>query len=162
MTRKQLERLLSEVAALGDRLSEVDEALSAGELDEHVREAGSDPAALKRRLHEGVKRIVARLSEAGKPVPRYLTEVAEATAQIEEVASLSPKAAFEKLRGWVREMRDRASTPSAPIAQERLEVLRAYRKTGDLTPEDTRVLDELEAQLKARAKEGEAGGKPRE
>jgi hypothetical protein len=162
MARKQLERLLSEVAALADRLSEVDDALSAAELDEHLRETGSDPAALRRRLHEGVRTIMARLSEAGKPVPRYLTQVAEATAPLEEIASLSPKAAFEKLRGWVREMRDRASTPRAPISWEALAVLRAYRKTGDLTPDDARLLDKLEAQLKARAKEGQGGGEPGE
>lgn len=162
MTRKQQERLLSEVAALADRLSEVDDALSAAELDEHLREAGIDPAALGRRLHDGVKAIMARLSEAGKPVPRYLTQVADATAPLEEIASLSPKAALEKLRGWVQEIRERASMPSAPLSEEALAVLRAYRKTGDLTREDARLLDELETQLKARAREGRGGGEPGE
>jgi hypothetical protein len=102
------------------------------------------------------------LSDAGKPVPRYLRQVAEATAPLKEVASLSPKAASEKLRGWVREMRDRASMPIDPISQDALAVLRAYRRTGDLTPEDTRLLDEIEAQLKARAKESGGGGGPRD
>lgn len=162
MARKQLDRLLSEVAALADRLSEVDDVLSTAELDKHLREAGSDPAVLGRHLHEGVRAIMARLSEAGKPVPRHLTQVAEAAAPLEEVASLSPKGAFERLRGWVREMRDQASTPSARISQEGLAVLRAYRKTGDVTPEDARLLDELEAQLKGRAKEGQGGGEPGE
>src|SRR5262249_43006032 len=111
MARKQLERLLSEVAALAERLSEVDDGLSPAELDEHLREAGGEPAAPRLRLHESVRTIVARLSDAGKPVPPYLKQIAEATAPLEEVASLSPKAALEKVRGWVREMRDRASMP---------------------------------------------------
>ena len=162
MARKQLDRLLSEVAALADRLSEVDDTLAAAELDEHLRAGGSDPAALTQRLHHGVRTVMARLSQAGKPVPRHLTRVAEATAPLEEIATLNPKAALHRLKGWVREMHDRASLPSPPIPQETLAVLRAYRKSGDLTPEDTQLLDELEAQLKARAKEGQGGGEPRE
>lgn len=162
MARKQLEQLLSEVAALADRLSEVDDALSPAELDEHLRDGGSEPAALRQRLHEGVGTIMDRLRDTGKPVPRYLAQVAEATAPLEDVASLSPKVAFLKLKGWIREIRDRASIPGAPVPQETLEVLRAYRKTGNLTPEDIRLLDELEAQLKARAKGSRGGGEPTE
>ena len=116
------------------------------------REAGSDPAALMKRLHEGVRGIAARLRDAGKPIPRYLVEVLESTAPLEEVASLKPKVAVEKMRSWLREL---ASGPSVLPSPEAIRVVRAYRKTQDLSREDAQLLDELEARLKARATESQ-------
>jgi len=155
MARKQLERLLSEVAALADRLSDMDDTLTGAELDEMLKVAGSDPAALRKRLHEGIQAIALRIRQAGRPVPQYLLEGSEATAPLESVTSVSHKTALEKLRGWLRGL---ASGPSVLSTPEGMRVIRAYRKTQDLSGEDARLLDELEAQLKSRSTEGQSGG----
>lgn len=159
MARKQLERLLSEAAALADRLTEGDSSLAPGEVNELLKEAGYEPDALRRRLHECAGGIAERLRASCKPVPRYLAYVIEASAPLELLAARNPKVALERVRGWVSSLAAAAASGAAPVPKTVI-VMRAYRKTTELLPEDARLLDELEDEVKARAGSGkkEQGG----
>lgn len=147
MTRKELERLLAEAAALADRLTEPLEALSSDELDLSLAEAGNNPGQLRAAFHERLRSLESRLNEAGKTVPRSLARVIEATAPVEQLAQRNPKAAEGRLRLWVRGF----THGVAPMIPSRApEIARAYRKSDALSDNDSRLLDDLESELKER------------
>lgn len=147
MAREQLERLLAEVAALADRLGENIATLTGLEVDEMLTHAGYDPDMLRQRLHQGAQTLAARLRRDGKPVPRYLGPIIDATAPLEMLAARNRPAALKGMRKWFREVAE-AVAAGAPVPQESLSVVRAYRKTADLTPQDARLLDQLEEELR--------------
>jgi hypothetical protein len=147
MTRKELERLLAEAASLADRLTEPLETLSSDELDGALAEAGILPDELRTAFHERLRSLESRLNEAGKNVPISLLRVIAATAPVEQLAQTNPRAAESRLRGWLRGFTHRVAT----MAPARLpEIARAYRKTEGLSDNDSRLLDELETELKGR------------
>lgn len=147
MTRKELERLLAEAASLADRLTEPLEALSSDELDAALAEAGTTPDELRAAFHERLQSLESRLNEAGKKVPISLLRVIAATAPMEQLAQTNPRAAESRLRGWLRGFAHGMVT----MAPARVpEIARAYRKTDSLSEHDSRLLDDLETELKAR------------
>ena len=88
-----------------------------------------------------------RLNQAGKTVPRSLARVIEATAPVDQLAHNNPKAAEGQLRRWVRGF----THGVARMTQTRdLEIARAYRKSDALSDNDSRMLDDLESELKER------------
>jgi len=147
MTRKELERLLAEAAGLADRLTEPLESLSNDELDLALADAGTIPGELRAAFHERLRSLESRLYEAGKTVPQSLLRVIEATAPVDQLAQTNPKAAESRLRSWVRGFAHGMAT----MAPTRVpEIARAYRKTETLSENDSRLLDDLESELKAR------------
>ena len=52
------EELLSEAAALADRLTEGDRALAIDEVDALLKEAGHQPEVLRQRLYEGAETLL--------------------------------------------------------------------------------------------------------
>jgi hypothetical protein len=147
MTRKELERLLAEAASLADRLAEPLEGLSSDELDVALAEAGSNPHQLRAGFHERLRSLESRLSQSGKTVPRSLVRAIEATAPVDQLAQRNPKAAEGRLRLWVRGF----ALGVAPLTPARApQIARAYRKSDALSDNDSRLLDELESELKER------------
>jgi hypothetical protein len=147
MTRKDLERLLAEAAALADRLTEPLEALSSDELDAALAESGTTPSELRATFHERLRSLESRLNEAGKMVPTSLLRIMAATAPVEQLAQTNPKAAESRLRSWVRGFTHGMATMAPTHVPE---IARAYRKTETLSDNDSRLLDDLESDLKRR------------
>lgn len=147
MTRKELERLLEQAASLAERLTEPLEALSSDELDVSLAEAGTNPGQLRAGFHERLRSLESRLSQAGKTVPRLLARVIETTAPLEQLAQSNPKAAEGHLRLWVRAFTHGVALMTPTPAPE---IARAYRKSDALSDNDSRLLDELESELKER------------
>jgi len=147
MTRKELEQLLAEAAGLADRMTEPLESLSSDELDVALAQAGTIPSELRVAFHERVRSLESRLNETSKAVPRSLLRVISATAPVEQLAQTNPKAAESQLRSWMRGFAHGMAT----MAPTRVpEIARAYRKTETLSENDSRLLDDLESELKAR------------
>lgn len=148
MTRKKLERLLAEAASLADRLTEPLETLSSDELDATLAEGAATPDALRTAFHERLRSLESRLNEAGKEVPISLLRVIAATAPVEQLAQTNPRAAESRLRSWLRGFTHGLATmPPARVP----EIARAYRKTETLSDNDSRLLDDLESELRGRA-----------
>ena len=147
MTRKELERLLAEAAGLADRLTEPLEALSSDELDATLAEAGTTPGEIRTAFHDRLQSLESRLNEAGKKVPISLLRVIAATAPVEQLAQTNPKAAESRLRGWLRGFTHGMATMALARVPE---IARAYRKTEGLSENDSRLLDDLETELKGR------------
>jgi hypothetical protein len=156
MTKKELEQLLAEAAGLAERLTEPLENHSSAELDVALGEAGTNARVLRAAFHERVKSLESRLNEAGKTVPKSLLRIIAATAPVEQLARTNPKAAESQLRDWLRGFTHGIAT-MAPRPQ--LTVARAYRKTDMLSDNDSRLLDDLESELKARDTPDDKDGK---
>jgi exodeoxyribonuclease V gamma subunit len=147
MTKKELEQLLAEAAGLAERLTEPLETHSSADLDVALAEAGTNAGELRAAFHERVKSLESRLNEAGKTVPKSLLRVIAATAPVEQLARTNPKAAESQLRGWLRGFAHGMAT----MAPTRVPTIaRAYRKTETLSESDSRLLDDLESELKTR------------
>lgn len=149
MARKQVERLLSEVSALVDRLTDHADNLTSGEVGDLLRGIGYEPDALRMRLNSEMRTIAARLRKTGKPVPRYFREVLEHTASLDRLAERNPGAAQERVRSWLRGLQSLVETGVAPSADPAA-IAHAYRRSGELSPEDAQVLDEIRDELKSR------------
>ena len=141
MAKRDTERLLDQIRQMADRLTEGDEAKTNSQLAADLRQSGIDPDVLKRRFHEAVKAIAARERAAGRPAPLALQQAIEQTAP-EDVMPSDTRAAEAKMSRWL----DKFSAPFAPPAD--LEAARAFRKSGEVAPNEQAELDELEDQLK--------------
>lgn len=151
MPKKQVQRYLNRLADLAERLGEGDEQLSAAELDQALREAGSDPAKLREKLYAGAVAISTRLAQSNRPTPRYLEQVIHETRPLNEVDGQDPAADLRRLSSWLDQL---ASRVFDVPPEEALAVARAYRQKGELSAEDIATLDELEAELRARLDAG--------
>lgn len=141
MPKRDTERLFDQIRKMADRLTEGDDAKPTSQLAGDLRQSGIDPDRLKQRFHEAAKAIAAIERAAGRPAPLALQQAIEQTAPDDVVPSDS-KAAEAKMSRWL----DRFSAPFALPAD--LEAARAFRKDGEVVPDEQAELDELENQLK--------------
>jgi hypothetical protein len=126
---------------MADRLTDGDDGKAILQLSTDLRHSGIDPDALKRLFHEAVKAIASRERVAGRPAPLALQQAIEQTAP-DDVMPSDNRAAEAKMSRWL----DKFSSPFALPAD--LETARAFRKSGEVVPDEQAELDELEDQLK--------------
>jgi len=148
MPKNPTERLFHDVADLVERLNP-DEELDGQDIRENLKAAGIDPAKMRERLHEAALNLSRKQHRAGRPAPRYLNQVVEATAPVERLPN-DPRKAIDKMKGWLGSL-----GPSAERPLRDLGVARAYRKSGEVSQDDRRQLDEIERKLKERARRGD-------
>lgn len=141
MPKRDTERLFDQVWKMADRLTAGDEGKATSQLAGDLQQSGIDPDALKRRFHEAAKLLATRERTAGRPAPLALQQAIEQTAAGNVMPS-DTKAAEAKMSRWL----DRFSAPFA--LPNDLEAARAFRKDGEVAPEEQSDLDELEQQLK--------------
>ena len=141
MSKRNTERLFDQIRQMADRLTEGDDAKATSQLAGDLRQSGIDPDVLKRRFHEAAKAIAARERAAGRPAPLALQQAIEQTAP-DDVMPSDNRAAEAKMSRWL----DKFSAPFALPAD--LEAARAFRKSGEVAPDEQSELDELEDQLK--------------
>ena len=141
MPKRDTERLFDQVRKMADRLTAGDEAKATSQLASDLRQSGIDPDVLKRRFHEAAKLLAARERAVGRPAPLALQQAIEQMAP-DDVMPSDTKAAEIKMSRWL----ERFSTPFALPPD--LETSRAFRKDGEVAPEEQCDLDELEEQLK--------------
>lgn len=144
MSKRDREKVLREAGELVDRLTEADEQLTPGEVRSTLALAGCDPEQLRVDLHLAARELAERQRAKGKAAPLAVQQVIEATGPPHEVPS-DLRRALEKAKRWVQSFAE----PAVPIGD--LDVLRAYRKSSELSESDQRLLDELEDELKRRA-----------
>jgi hypothetical protein len=141
MPKRDTERLFDQIRQMADRLTEGDDAKATSQLASDLRQSGIDPDVLKRRFHEAARAIAARERAAGRPAPLALQQAIEQTAP-DDVVPSDNKAADAKMSRWL----DKFSAPFALPAD--LEAARAFRKSGEVAPDEQTELDELEDRLK--------------
>jgi len=141
MPKRNTERLFDQIRRMAERLTEGDDVKAPSQLEGDLRQSGIDPDVLKRRFHEAAKAIAARERAAGRPAPLALQQAIEQTAP-DDVMPSDNRAAEAKMSRWL----DRFSTPFALPAD--LEAARAFRKSGEVAPDEQADLDELEDRLK--------------
>ena len=151
MSRKARERLLQRIREHAERLSPSDESLTRAEVQDALREAGSDPEALREWLHSAARTLAAAQRAKGKPGPDYLQEIIDLSGPADHLPS-SEKTALQKAGEWIRSLRG-APGSLPPNA----EIIRALRSRGDLSEEDQRLLDAAEEELRERLKKKSDG-----
>ena len=141
MSKRDAERLFDQIRQMADRLTEGDDAKPIAQLTGDLRQSGIDPDVLKRRFHQAAKAIAARERAAGRPAPLALRQVIEQTAP-DDVMPSDNRAAEAKMSRWLEKFSGPFTLPAD------LEAARAFRKGGEVAPDEQAELDELEEQLK--------------
>src|SRR5688572_20978942 len=137
MPKRDQDARFKNIQELAARLTEGDDKLSAAQLAHELRETGIDPEELRKKLYAASKRLASKEREAGRPAPLALQQAIEQLSP-EDVMPSSEAAAEKKMGRWLDKFSAAFSLP------ERLEAVRAYRKSGDVTPEEEADLDALE------------------
>ena len=146
MPKKDIERLFKEVGDLAARLYP-DEELELEDIRGNLKAADIDTAKLRERLHDSARDLARKQRLAGKPAPKYLQEVIDATGPAEQLPRDASKA-IDKMRGWIKSFRILSG-----VGISGMEVEHAYRKSGEVSDTDKERLDELERKLKERARQ---------
>src|SRR6266516_4005115 len=150
MGRKELKKLFESVVEVADRLGEVDDSLSPLEVSEHLRTAGTDVEKLRARLYATASELAKQQRLKGKPARIYLQQIIDATGPSDKTPS-DLKMALDKTKRLITSLTE----PFKSIPN--LEVQRAYRKSGELSEADQRLLDEQEEELKKKIREKNDG-----
>jgi len=150
MAKRHVDTYLSGLAEIARRLAEGEDRMSAAEIDKALADAGTDPSGLVARLHSGANNLSIALANSSRPTPRYLEQVIHATRPLEQIDGADPEADGPRLSDWLDLLR---SQLFEVLSAEGLTLARAWRNKGDLSIEDARKLDELEAELVARLRD---------
>ena len=118
MPKKDIERLFKEVGDLATRLHP-DEELELENIRGNLKAAGIDTARLRERLHDSARELAQKQRLAGKPAPKYLQEVIDATGPAEQLSRDASKA-IDKMRRWIKSFR---TASGVSIAAWRLSTL---------------------------------------
>jgi hypothetical protein len=135
---------------MADRLTEGDDALAHAQLAHELGQSGIDSEALRSKLYAAAKRLAEKERAAGRPAPIALQQAIEQLSP-DNVMPANETAAQSKMRRWFDKFSAAFTLP------ERLEAVRAYRKSGDVTPEESADLDALEQDLKEKLKKEHGG-----
>lgn len=146
MSKRDREKLVRDVQELAARLTEADDLLTPAEVRSTLALAGCDPENLRETLHRAARALADRQRAKGKPAPLAVQQVIEATGPAHEIPG-DLRRALEKATRWVKSLGEPIAPPLGELA-----VLRGYRKTGELSANDQKLLDELEEELKRRAR----------
>jgi len=150
MPKRDTERLFEQIQKMADRLTAGDEAKSTSQLAGDLRQSGIDPDVMKERFHKAAKLLAARERAAGRPAPLALQQAIEQTAP-EDIMPSDARAAEAKMSRWLERFSGSFALPAD------LEAARAFRKDGEVTPEEQSDLDDLEQQLKKEIREEHDG-----
>lgn len=142
MSRKTRDRLLQQFREHVERLSPNEELLTRAEVQDALREAGSDPTELREWLNAMARRLANAQRAKGTPAPKYLQEAIDLSGPPDQMPK-DEKTALQKAREWIRSM-----TVGPGKLGDDFEIIRAYRSRGDLSEEDQRLLDAAEQQLR--------------
>jgi hypothetical protein len=104
MSRKARERLLQQIREHAERLNPNDESLTRAEVQDALREGGSDPEALREWLNSAARALAAAQRAKGKPGPDYLQEVIDLSSPADHLPS-NEKTALQKAGEWIRSLR---------------------------------------------------------
>lgn len=141
MPKRDTERLFEQIQKMTERLTAGDDAKPTSQLAGDLRQSGIDPDVLKKRFHEAAKQLAARERAAGRPAPLALQQAIEQTAP-DDVMPSDSRAAEAKMSHWLERFSGSFALPAD------LETLRAFRKSGEVAPNEQCELDELEEHLK--------------
>src|SRR5205823_5129292 len=122
------------IQELAERLTAGDDKLPAAQLAHELRQSGIDSEALRNRLYTAAKRLAEKERAAGRPAPLALQQTIEQLSP-DDVMPSNETAAQNKLGRWL----DRVS--AALSRPDKLGPARAYRKSGDVPPEESAELD---------------------
>ena len=150
MPKRDAERLFEHVQEMANRLTVGDDAKPTSQLAGDLRQSGIDPEVLKKRFHEAAKQLAARERAAGRPAPLALQQAIEQTAP-DDVMPSDTRAAEAKMSRWLERF---SGSFALPVD---LEAARAFRKDGEVAPEEQAELDDLEQQLKKEIREEHDG-----
>lgn len=143
--RENLDRIEAVYSALYNEIGEV----SIDEVRRSLAEAGIDRGELRERLNERAKdlaRAKRRESYGASPaLMRLIEQTSDATT-----LPADPKRALEKAKRYLTDV----FTPSG--AGQQPQVVGAFRGGGELSERDKEIIDEIDADLRARAEA--AGG----
>jgi len=142
MTKKDREKVFERVRADADRFCPDLDSMSRSEVNDLLAAAGVDTDLLRKRLNESAKKLVVAQRLKGNKVPAYLQDVVDMTSADDQTAK-NPKIALAKATRWLNGFVGKVVPVPTQIALQR-----AYRKTGDLSRKDVRLLDSLEEKLK--------------
>jgi hypothetical protein len=142
MTKKNREKFFERVRADAERICPDLSSVSKSEIGELLSAAGTDSDYLRRRLNDAVRKLATAQRLKGNKVPAYLQDVIDVTGSPNEPAR-NPKIAVDKALKWL----DGFVGKIAPVPTQ-IEVQRAYRKTGELSSKDVKLLEQLEEKLK--------------
>lgn len=149
MAKKTSNSDLEALLRLSDQLDGFDELLSDEERREVLRAAGCDPEGSWHRFLAKTKRLESDLWAAHVDPPAALRRLAKHAET--HSTSLSSRAKL-LLADLSEKLASRVALPAD------LHVLRAYRKSGNLSTEDALALDALEQELKAQVVDTKPSG----
>lgn len=141
MSKRDTERLFEQIQRMAYRLAAGDDKKSTSQLAGDLRLSGIDPDVLKKRFHEAAKQLAARERAAGRPAPLALQQAIEQT-EPDDVMPSDTRTADAKMSRWLERFSGSFALPPG------LETLRAFRKSGEVAPDEQAELDKLEDQLK--------------
>jgi Zn-dependent peptidase ImmA (M78 family) len=148
MSKPNNEPLAEDILRLADSLVD-DPIANMDELRRQLREGGIDPDALRARFHNSATQVAKRERAASRPVPLALQQAIEATSPAggpEDQFEAQSVTAIRIADHWLDRLLSPLRFPS------NLETARAYRKSSQLARSDQQELDQLESELKERAK----------
>jgi|ERR1035437_10152622 paraquat-inducible protein B len=151
MSRKARERLLQQLREQVERFSPDEESLTRAEVQDALREAGSDPEELREWLNATARQLANTQRAKGRPAPDYLQQAIDLSSPPDQLPR-DEKTALQKAREWIQSM-----TAGPGKLSDDVEIIRAYRSRGDLSEEDQRVLDAAEEQLRDQIKKQSDG-----
>ena len=97
MSRKARERLLQQFREQVERFSPDEESLTRAEVQDALREAGSDPEELREWLNATAKRLANAQRAKGRPAPDYLEHVIDLSSPPDQLPR-DEKTALQKAR----------------------------------------------------------------
>src|SRR5712692_8311417 len=120
MSRKARERLLQRLREQVESFSPDEESLTRAEVQDALREAGTDPEELRKWLNATARRLANAQRAKGRPAPDYLQQAIDLYCAPEQLPR-DEKTALQKAREWIQSMTASSSKPS-----DDFEIIRAY------------------------------------
>jgi hypothetical protein len=150
MPKRDLEQLIKNVGEMAARLTEGDDKLSTAQLAGELRQSGINTDELRAKLYAAMKQLAQKERASGRPAPLALQQAMEQMSPDDMMPS-SETAALSKMGRLLETFSGSFSLP------EQLETARAYRKSGEISPEESADLDVLERILKEKIKKEHDG-----
>lgn len=144
MSKKRDNEELDRINALYDALFNDPDDVPIEDVRRLLADAGIDRAALRERLHAKASDLARTGRAEGRVVSPALRRLLDQTG---DAASLpaDPKRALEKAQQYLAEL-----FGGGPTAND-IQIVGAFRGDGELTDHDKDTLDEIDAELRARA-----------
>lgn len=150
MSKKSDKEERDRIKAAYDALYNASEDVPVERIREALNDAGVDREALRRRLHERAQELARAGRAKGRGASSALVRLLDQTSDAASIPP-EPKRALEKARRYM------ADLFSGGSAYAQFQVVGAFRGKGDLTERDKETIDEIDAELRARAESEEPG-----